>query len=110
AMGRGVRTSVAAMLADELGADWTAVSLEQASPGPGYENLNTGGSGSVEGGWLPLRGAAASAREMLVAAAAARWKADPAQCRAEAGAVVHAPSGRRLSFGPLAAAAATQPL
>jgi len=109
-MGQGVRTSLAMILADELGADWSAVALEQASPGPGYEHLNTGGSGSVEDGWASLRRAGAAAREMLVAAAAARWKTEPSACRAEKGGVVHAPSGRRLSFGALASAAAALPV
>ena len=109
-MGQGVRTSLAMIVADELGAAWSAVAIEQASPGPGYDNLNTGGSGSVEEGWLPLRRAAAGAREMLIAAAAARWKADPSGCRAEEGSVVHAETGRRLSFGALATAAAALPV
>jgi isoquinoline 1-oxidoreductase subunit beta len=109
-MGQGVRTSLAMILADELGAEWSAVAIEQASPGPGYEHLNTGGSGSVEDSWLPLRTAAAAAREMLVAAAATRWKAEPSACRAERGSVVHGPSGRRLSFGALARAAAALPV
>ena len=105
-MGQGVRTALAMILADELGADWSAISIEQASPGPGYEDLSTGGSDSVEDGWPPLRKAAAAAREMLVAAAARAWKADPAECRAESGAVVHGATGRRAGFGRLASAAA----
>ena len=109
-MGQGVRTSLAMILADELGADWSAVAIEQASPGPAYENLSTGGSDSVEDGWVPLRKAAAAAREMLVAAAAKAWKASAADCRAEGGAVVHVPTGRRLSFGRLARAAAPLPV
>jgi isoquinoline 1-oxidoreductase beta subunit len=109
-MGQGVRTSLAMILADELGADWSAVAIEQASPGPEYQNLSTGGSDSVEDGWVPLRKAAAAAREMLVAAAAKIWKASAADCRAEAGAVVHVPTGRRLSFGRLARAAAPLPV
>ncbi len=69
-MGQGVRTSLAMILAEELEADWSAVKIAQASPGPGYENLSTGGSDSVEDSWKPLRTAGATAREMLIAAAA----------------------------------------
>src|SRR5215468_6208003 len=84
-MGQGVRTCLAMILADELEADWSSISIEQASPGPLYEDLNTGGSDSVESSWMVLRRAAAAAREMLVAAAAAQWQAKPADCRAENG-------------------------
>jgi isoquinoline 1-oxidoreductase subunit beta len=109
-MGQGVRTSLAMILAEELGADWTAVAVEQASPSPDYQDMNTGGSDSVAGSWAPLRRAAAAAREMLLAAAADAWGVGPGECRAEAGTVVHAASGRRLPFGALVAAAAKLPV
>src|SRR4051795_5416829 len=57
-MGQGVRTALAMMLADELGADWSRIKLMQASPGPGFEDLGTGGSGSMEDGWAMMRSAA----------------------------------------------------
>ncbi|HJW13677.1 MAG TPA: molybdopterin cofactor-binding domain-containing protein, partial [Thermoanaerobaculia bacterium] len=101
-MGQGVRTCLAMILAEELEADWSSVSIEQASPTPLYEDMNTGGSDSVESSWLPLRRAAASARLMLVQAAAKVWKVEPGSCRAEKGGVVHIPSGRRLPYGRLA--------
>jgi len=69
----------------------------------------TGTSSSMRDLWLPMRQAGASARAMLVAAAAQQWKVPAAECRAEAGRVLHA-SGRSASFGELAAAAASQPL
>src|SRR5580704_6599928 len=72
-MGQGVRTSLAMILAEELEADWTKIKLVQAKPSPGSD-LGTGGSDSVRSGWKPLRQAGAAAREMLVTAAAARWK------------------------------------
>ncbi|HKA36961.1 MAG TPA: molybdopterin cofactor-binding domain-containing protein [Thermoanaerobaculia bacterium] len=109
-MGQGVRTCLAMILADELEAEWPSISIEQASPGPLYEDLNTGGSDSVESSWMVLRRAAAAAREMLIAAAAAQWQAKPAECRAENGSVLHAASARRLPFGRLAAAAARLPV
>src|SRR5438105_5243793 len=74
-MGQGVRTSLAMILADELGADWSRIKLTQASPGPApFDDLGTGGSGSMEDGWQMMRPAVAAAREMLIAAAAAKWK------------------------------------
>jgi isoquinoline 1-oxidoreductase beta subunit len=65
-------------------------------PGPNFKRLGTGGSGSVQGSWKPLREAAAAAREMLIHVAAKQWKVDPATCSAEAGWVRHLDSGRRL--------------
>ncbi|HLN59152.1 MAG TPA: molybdopterin cofactor-binding domain-containing protein, partial [Thermoanaerobaculia bacterium] len=109
-MGQGVRTALSMILADELEADWASVSVEQASTGPLYTDMNTGGSDSVESSWVELRRAAASARTMLVAAAAERWNVGVESCRAERGSVVHVPTGRRLSYGSLAAAAARLPV
>jgi isoquinoline 1-oxidoreductase beta subunit len=100
-MGQGVRTAMPMVVADELEADWDAVELVQAVPGGGIQNLGTGGSDSIESGFMPMRLAGAAAREMLVAAAAATWSAPVAECRAERGSVAHAPSGRRLSYGAL---------
>jgi isoquinoline 1-oxidoreductase beta subunit len=107
-MGQGVRTALAMILADELEANWASVSVEQASTSPLYDDMNTGGSDSIESSWLPLRRAAAAARTMLVAAAAKSWKVDVETCRAEVGTVLHVPTGRRLSYGRLASAAARE--
>ena len=82
----------------------------QASPGPTFKQLGTGGSWSVGGSWKPLRQAGAAAREMLIAAAATRWGADRADCRTESGSVVHALSGRKLAYGALAAEASRLPV
>ncbi|MEO7724150.1 MAG: molybdopterin cofactor-binding domain-containing protein [Chthoniobacterales bacterium] len=109
-MGQGVRTALPMILADELGAYWSRVKTVQAMPGPGFKRLGTGGSGSVQGSWKPLREAAAAAREMLTEAAAKQWNVDPATCSTEAGAVHHAGSGRRLEFGWLVAEAAKLPV
>ncbi len=109
-MGQGVRTSLAMILAEELEADWSQVRITQASPGPDYDDLGTGGSASVEDSWTPLRTAGAAAREMLVAAAARAWEVPPAECTARDGAVVHAATGRSLTYGKLAAAAARLPV
>jgi isoquinoline 1-oxidoreductase beta subunit len=107
-MGQGVRTALAMILAEELEADWTTVRIEQASTSPLYEDMNTGGSDSIESSWRPLRRAAAAARTMLIAAAAKSWSVEPDSCRAEKGSVVHGPTGRRLSYGRLASAAARE--
>jgi isoquinoline 1-oxidoreductase beta subunit len=109
-MGQGVRTSLAMILAEELEADWSGVKIRQAEPGPGYDNLSTGGSDSVEDSWKPLRTAGAAAREMLIAAAAETWKVDAADCAASNGAVVHGATGRRLPYGQLVARASALPV
>lgn len=104
-MGQGVRTSLPMIVAEELDADWAAIRIVQAEPGPEYQRLGTGGSGSVFGAWRVLRPAAATARAMLVSAAAAAWSVDRAALRTEAGFVIHDASGKRASYGELAAAA-----
>lgn len=109
-MGQGVRTSLPMILAEELDADFDRIELAQAMPGPDFGHLGTGGSGSVRGSWGPLRLAGATARAMLVAAAAARWKVEPSSCRTESGVVSHPPSGRKATYGELAEAAAKQPV
>ncbi|HEX8076582.1 MAG TPA: molybdopterin cofactor-binding domain-containing protein, partial [Chthoniobacterales bacterium] len=108
-MGQGVRTSLAMILADELGADWSRIKIVQASPTAEFKDLGTGGSGSMEDGWM-MRRSAAAARAMLTTAAATRWKVPPDECKTEHGAVVHEASSRRLEFGPLAADAAKLPV
>ena len=108
-MGQGVRTSLPMILAEELDADWERVRVVQGMPGPKMR-LGTGGSFSVNGMWTPLRNAGAAAREMLVAAAAARLGVDAASLRTEKGLVLHDATGRRLSYGELSAAAAKLPV
>ena len=85
------------MLAEELEAEWSRIKLVQASPGPGFEDLGTGGSGSMEDGWAMLRQAGAAAREMLVTAAAARWQVQPDECKAARCAVTqcHGKTGKQ---------------
>jgi isoquinoline 1-oxidoreductase beta subunit len=108
-MGQGVRTSLAVILADELGAEWPRIKIVQASPSAEFSDLGTGGSGSMEDGWV-MRRAAAAARAMLTTAAANRWKVSPNECKTEHGAVVHGASNRRLEFGELVADAAKLPV
>src|SRR5256886_1927919 len=111
-MGQGVTTSLPMLLAEELEADWSKIKIEFAPADKAYINpmfgmQGTGGSTSVRAAYTPLRKAGAAAREMLVTAAAETWGVDKTQCRAELGAVIHTPSKRRLTFGKLAAKAAT---
>ncbi len=114
-MGQGVATALPMLLAEELEADWSRISIEFAPAAEVYFNSDfgsqgTGGSSSVRVAFTPLRQAGAAAREVLISAAAAQWKVDRTECRAEQGAVVHSASNRRLTYGELAAAAAKLPL
>jgi isoquinoline 1-oxidoreductase beta subunit len=111
-MGQGSQTGLAMILADELEADWSTVRLGPMPENPARwsRTMRTGGSNAIRSSWEPLRKAGAAAREMLVTAAGQTWNVDRATCRAENGAVVHTPTGRRLSFGRLAARAATLPV
>ena len=113
-MGQGVYTSIPMILAEELDADFSQVTLQHAPPNdklygnPTFGLQVTGNSNSIRAFWLPLRNAGASARAMLVQAAAQQWQVEPANCTASNGEVTHPPSGRKLSYGALAAAAGSQ--
>jgi len=108
-MGQGVRTSIPAILAAELGADWSKVRVVHAEPGPDFPDMGTSGSGSVEDSWIALRRAAATARLLLSQAAANRWGVAISECRAADGKVTHTPSGRAAAFGSVVADAARLP-
>jgi isoquinoline 1-oxidoreductase beta subunit len=112
-MGQGTFTSLALLVAEELDADWSKVRAEHAPVDPAYNHVMfgmqmVGGSTSTWTEYERLRKAGATARAMLVAAAANEWKVKPASCTVEKSEVVHADSGKRLSFGKLATAAARQ--
>lgn len=115
-MGQGTYTSIPMLIAEELEVNLNQVRLEHAPPNEElYANpmlgvQATGNSNAMRGGWKPLREAGATARVMLVAAAARRWGVDPESCRAQAGVVIHEASGRRLTYGELAADAAQMPV
>ncbi|MEP6745004.1 MAG: molybdopterin cofactor-binding domain-containing protein, partial [Gemmatimonadota bacterium] len=116
-MGQGVSTALPMLVAEELEADWEALRVEQAPAHEAYGNaelqagvMMTGGSSSVREAWEPLRRAGATARTLLIAAAAAEWGVPVAECRAEQGAVLHTRSERRGGFGEFAAAAARLPI
>lgn len=111
-MGQGIYTAVGMILADEMDVDFNKVVLQHAPPDKAYINpifgvQATGGSTSVRAFWDPLRKAGASARGMLVEAAAQQWGVDPASCRTSNSEVIHDASGRKVGFGAIAALAAT---
>lgn len=110
-MGQGIRTSLAMVIADELGAKWEHVRVTQA-PGDEarYGNQNTDGSRSMRHFFAPMRRVGAAARMMLEAAAAAHWGVPVAEVAAGEHEVVHSNTGRRLSYGELATAAMKQPV
>ncbi len=103
-MGQGIRTSMAMAVAEELGADWSKVKVQQASTAAKFGDLGiTGGSQSTRSTFQPYRMVGATAREMLISAAAAKWQVDRATCQAEQGFIVH--GANRLPFGELVEAA-----
>ena len=103
-MGQGVYTSIAMILAEELDVSLDQVQVEAAPPNeklyanPAFGIQATGNSNSIRAFWMPLRKAGASARAILIAAAAKKWNVDPAVCQADRGEVVHAPTGRRIAY------------
>ncbi|HEX6313952.1 MAG TPA: xanthine dehydrogenase family protein molybdopterin-binding subunit [Gemmatimonadaceae bacterium] len=111
-MGQGVRTSLPMIVADELDADWSRVTVQQADAHPtAFGRMMTVGSTSVRNGaWMPLRNAGAAAREMLVAAAAARLAVPASELTTGNSVVRHRASGRTLTYGELADAAAALPI
>ncbi len=106
-MGQGVYTAISMILAEELDADFAQVAVEHAPPddklyaNPIFGIQVTGNSNSIRAFWQPLRTAGATARAMLVQAAAQQWQVDPASCSAANGEVLHAASGRKLAYGEL---------
>ena len=111
-MGQGSLTALAQLVAEELDCDWAQVATEFASPNEHFRrnrvwgSMSTGGSQGIRSSQDYVRKAGASARAMLLAAAAAQWNVPVAACTAERGLVTHAASGRTLRYGELAAAAA----
>jgi isoquinoline 1-oxidoreductase beta subunit len=115
-MGQGSMTSAAQLVAEELECDWRRVRVEYADANEQLKRkriwgaMASAGSRTIRDSQEMLRTAGATAREMLIAAAAQGWGVPAAECRAANGIITHAPSGRRTSFGRVAAAAAKLPL
>jgi isoquinoline 1-oxidoreductase beta subunit len=113
-IGQGISTTLPAILADELGADWESVELETAPYDPAYANpkykwMFTGNSESIQAFYDHMRTIGAAARTMLTQAAARRWGVSASECRVEKSAILHA-SDKRLTFGDVAADASTLPV
>jgi isoquinoline 1-oxidoreductase beta subunit len=116
-MGQGAYTGLATVVAEELDADWAQIRVESApADASKYANLvfgtmqGTGGSSAMANSWMQLRHAGATARAMLVAAAATEWNVAPASLTVERGVVRHAPSNREATFGALAGKASSLPV
>src|SRR5919202_944342 len=106
-VGQGIKTAFPIIVAEELDADWTKVVVEQAPlDTKKFERQVAGGSGSIPHSWQRLRKAGATARLMLMEAAAKRWNVPVGELTTDKGLVVHASSNRRLSYGELATEAA----
>src|SRR6516225_1374587 len=110
-MGQGISTTLPAVIAEEMGADWSRVRLENSPADPAYRNprINwqfTGNSESTTSFFDLMREMGASAREMLISAASDRLKAQVTEFRAEQSTVIHTASGRSLAFSELSAEAA----
>lgn len=106
-MGQGIRTSLPLIVADELGADWSRVKIVQAEGDVKYADQNTDGSYSVRMFYKPMREAGASARYLLIQAAAQAWQVSAEECDTENGNVIHKATNKTASFGELVEAAST---
>ena len=110
-MGQGIMTTLPAVLAEELGADWNRVKVEFSAVAPAYRNprINwqfTGNSESTTGFFELMRTMGASAREMLITAAAKRWGVNAEECYTDQGRIIHRPTSRAFEFGEVAEEAA----
>lgn len=109
-IGQGVKTSLVMLIAEEMNVDWQKVEVEIATLDAKYGSQTTGGSGAIRSRYEPLRKAGATARVLLIAAAADTWGVAAADCYAEGGFVVNKTSGKKLSYGELASKAASMPI
>ncbi|MCW3090049.1 MAG: xanthine dehydrogenase family protein molybdopterin-binding subunit [Ferruginibacter sp.] len=108
-LGQNIMTSFPMIVAEELDADWTKVKVLQAPLDKNFDRQVTGGSGAVPHSWKRLRTAGATARYMLIQAAAKQWNVSPEECSASNGFVIHSTSGKKLGFGELSEAASRMP-
>ncbi len=106
-MGQGIKTSLPMIVAEELDVPWEQVTVVQGDLNPAYGRQMSVGSGSTTSNYAALRHAGATARAMLVAAAADTWGVPAGACTTDGGAVIHAASKRRATYGELASKAAT---
>ena len=101
-LGQNVMTSFPMIVADELDADWNKVKVMQAPLDKKFDRQLTGGSGAIPHSWKRLRTAGATARYLLIAAAAKKWNVDASECTTENSFVIHTKTGNKLSYGELA--------
>jgi isoquinoline 1-oxidoreductase beta subunit len=101
-MGQGTFQAIPMLIAEELEVEMTQIEIVHSDGTKKYGGQGVGGSSSVRTNWEPMRKVGAAAREMLIAAAADRWKVSPSECYAEAGKVIERKSGKSLSYGELA--------
>jgi len=106
-MGEGTRTSLPMIIAEELDADWTRVSVDDAAMDSKYGGQGVGGSDAIRADWDRLRRVGATARALLINAAAAEWNVPAGECDTSVHTVRHPPSRRTARYGALAARAAT---
>lgn len=106
-MGEGTKTSLPMLVAEEMDADWTMVRIEDAPLDRKYGGQGVGGSDAIRSDWDNMRRVGATARALLIAAAAAQWNVPAAECETTANVVHHRTSNRQARYGSLAPAAAT---
>lgn len=109
-LGQNIMTSFPMIVAEELEADWTKVKVLQANLDNKFDRQLTGGSGAVPHSWKLLRTAGATAKFMLIEAAAKKWSVPASECTGVNGFVLHSKSGKKLSYGELAEAASKLPV
>jgi len=109
-IGQGIKTSLPMILAEELNVKWDSVYVEMASLDPKYGSQTAGGSGAIRGRFAPIRNAGATARMMLITAAAQQWGVKEEDCYADDGFVIHKPTGKKAGYGELVTKAATLPV
>lgn len=109
-MGQGVQTSLPMLVAEELECEWSKIRIEQADGNPVFGNQSTGGSQSIRRTFDPFRVAGATAKAMLLSAAAAKWNIQVTDCSAENGFVTNKLNGKKLSYGELVEDASKLPV
>jgi len=109
-IGQGIMTSLPMLIAEDLDVAWSSVTVEQGDLNASYGRQNAGGSTAIPDNFLQMRQLGASLRAMLVSAAAQKWSVDAGECTTAAGTVIHQASGKKATYGELAAAAAELPV
>tara|TARA_R110001592_G_scaffold49864_4_gene154880 strand:+ start:2888 stop:5065 length:2178 start_codon:yes stop_codon:yes gene_type:complete len=109
-MGQGISTALPSAVADEMEADWQRVTVKQGDADEKYGPQATGGSASIRVMYQPMREAGATAKAMLIAAAAKVWKTSPENCFAQAHFVINKTNQQKLAYGELASIAANMPI